>query len=68
MDAYEAFVEKLEAGGSEGGGFEAAQAELGVREEGVDELTTLLMLQLRTKDGVDAEHLRSRLGEPYPYP
>jgi len=89
MDAYEAFVRRLEgaegagrqhraAGGQRlttrgsGGaaasaagdrGFAAAQAELGVREEGVEAMTTLIMLQLRTTRGLLPAELTPRFGE-----
>mmetsp|Transcript_45647 Transcript_45647/g.142823 ORF Transcript_45647/g.142823 Transcript_45647/m.142823 type:complete len:177 (-) Transcript_45647:78-608(-) len=88
MDAYEAFVRRLEgaegagrqhraAGGQRlttrgsGGaaasaagdsGFAAAQAELGVREEGVEAMTTLIMLQLRTTRGLLPAELTPRFG------
>ena len=44
-------------------GFAAAQAELGVREEGVEAMTTLIMLQLRTTRGLLPAELTPRFGE-----
>lgn len=62
MGAYEKWVGALESTGWEASVARAAEAGDAVREEGREALTTLLMLRLRTRDGVDFDELRARFG------
>ena len=63
MADYAAWVGRLEEHGWEACAQEALVEETAVREEGREELTTYLMLQLRTSGGADFAVMRARFGE-----
>lgn len=60
---YEEWVARLEGGGWEASAAKGLEDESAVREAGRDQLTTELMLRLRTRDGCDFDALRERFGE-----
>jgi oxygen-independent coproporphyrinogen-3 oxidase len=62
MKGYETWVDELERGGWEARTQAALASGDAVFEEGRDALTTALMLQLRTLEGIDFEEVRARFG------
>ena len=63
MGEYEAWVQKLERVGWEASAQAAIASGEAVHEVGREALTTALMLQLRTREGVDLNDVRARFGD-----